>query len=202
MHRMKILSRGNVFETIALNGNVESINLYTDGNENPETYCHAVSDNVDFWIFSDYVALDAVPAIMTENSDGLKFGQIVALGKKNQTEEIIQKVPVWYFDSSKDKVLCIMIDPEKVSTYSDDIEMAAIIEKLRVTTRAVPRKELFLRAAKLNPSPALQKILDEQKTEKLSYDYQEVLKSMPGARYIVNVEELNTVDQSKDPFKN
>ena len=96
----------------------------------------------------------------------------------------------------------MMMDQDKVSTYKDDVEMAAIIEKLRVTARATPRNELLLRAEKPNPSPAMRKVLEGEKTEKLSYDYQEVLKSMPGSRYIVNVGELNTVDQSKDPFKN
>lgn len=206
MHKMKSLSRGNAFETVQVNGAVRALNLY-DEKENAETYVHAVSENVDFWIYKNYVAENALPAIIVEETKGLKFGQIVALGlEKAGADETVEdeklKAVVYYFDKKQDKVCSIMMDYDKVSTYKDDVEMAAIIEKLRVTARATPRNELFLRAEKLNPSPAMKKVLEGEKTEKLSYDYQEVLKSMPGSRYIVNVGELNTVDQSKDPFKN
>ncbi|MCQ2585457.1 MAG: hypothetical protein MJ185_07695 [Treponema sp.] len=206
MHKMKSLSRGNAFETVQVNGAVRTLNLY-DEKENAETYIHAVSDNVDFWIYKNYVAENALPAIIVEETKGLKFGQIVALGlEKVEADKTVEdensKAVVYYFDKKQDKVCSMMMDQDKVSTYKDDVEMAAIIEKLRVTARATPRNELFLRAEKLNPSPAMKKVLEGEKTEKLSYDYQEVLKSMPGSRYIVNVGELNTVDQSKDPFKN
>lgn len=189
MHGMKTLSRGNIFEILP-------------GSEmelNEEKYFHAVYDYVDFWIFADYVAPESVPAIAIEEinceSGKIKFGQIVA-------QSISDKNLVYYFDNSQKKVCRCYTDSEKISTYADDVQMAAIVEKLRVTTRATPRNELFLKAEKLNPSPAMKKVLDGEKTEKLSYDYQEVLKAMPGARYIVNMDELNTVDQSKDPFKN
>lgn len=199
MHRMKTLSRGNVFETVQVNGAVRSINLFDEESEKSETYIHAVHDDVDFWIFSDYVAQNAVPAIVVEAFGGLKFGTIVAEAVQNKEDES-GKTTVFYFDKARDKVCSLETDRQKVSTYRDDVEMAAIVEKLKVTTRATPRNELFLKAERLNPSPQMKKILEDQKVEKLSYDYQEVLKSMPGARYIVNVEELNTVDQSKDPF--
>lgn len=203
MHRMNGLSRGSVFETVQINGAIRNLNLY-DEEENPETYIHGVHDNVDFWIFENYVAKNSVPGIMIEEFEGLKFGQIVgvSLDSGETEEESSGKVLVYYFDRKQDKVCEKEIDAWKVSTYKDDVEMAAIVEKLRTTTRATPRNELFLKAEKLKASPAMKKILDAEKTEKLSYDYQEVLKTMPGARYIVNVEELNTVDQSKDPFKN
>ena len=205
MHKMKSLSCGNAFETVQVNGAVITLNLY-DEKENTETYVHAVSENVDFWIYKNYVAENALPAIIIEETAGFKFGQIVALGLDkveayDAADEDKTKVLVYYFDKNQDKVCSILMDQAKVSTCKDDVEMAAIIEKLRVTARATPRNELFLRAEKLNASPAMKKILEGEKTEKLSYDYQEVLKSMPGSRYIVNVGELNTVDQSKDPFK-
>ena len=205
MHKMKSLSRGNAFETVQVNGAVITLNLY-DEKENAETYVHAVSENVDFWIYKNYVAENALPAIIIEETAGFKFGQIVALGLDkvegdDAAEEDKTKALVYYFDKKQDKVCSILMDQAKVSTCKDDVEMAAIIEKLRVTARATPRNELFLRAEKLNASPAMKKVLEGEKTEKLSYDYQEVLKSMPGSRYIVNVGELNTVDQSKDPFK-
>lgn len=205
MHKMKSLSCGNAFETVQVNGAVITLNLY-DEKENAETYVHAVSENVDFWIYKNYVAENALPAIIIEETAGFKFGQIVALGLDkveayDAAEEDKTKALVYYFDKNQDKVCSILMDQAKVSTCKDDVEMAAIIEKLRVTARATPRNELFLRAEKLNASPAMKKVLEGEKTEKLSYDYQEVLKSMPGSRYIVNVGELNTVDQSKDPFK-
>jgi len=207
MHKMKSLSRGNAFETVSVNGAVRTLNLYEE-KEKPETYVHGVSENVDFWIYENYVAENALPAIIIEETGGLKFGQIVALGLEESegnaeaSEAEKKEALVYYFDKKQDKVCSLVMDSDKVSTYADDVEMAAIIEKLRVTARATPRNELFLRAEKLNPSPAMKKILDGEKTEKLSYDYQEVLKSMPGSRYIVNVGELNTVDQTNDPFKN
>lgn len=205
MHKMKSLSCGNAFETVQVNGAVITLNLY-DEKENVETYVHAVSENVDFWIYKNFVAENALPAIIIEETAGFKFGQIVALGldkveADDSGEEDKTKALVYYFDKKQDKVCSILMDQAKVSTCKDDVEMAAIIEKLRVTARATPRNELFLRAEKLNASPAMKKVLEGEKTEKLSYDYQEVLKSMPGSRYIVNVGELNTVDQSKDPFK-
>ena len=43
--------------------------------------------------------------------------------------------------------------------------------------------------------------LDAEKTEKIENNYQDVLNALPGAKYKVNVPELLTVDQSKDPFQ-
>jgi len=198
MHRMKSLSCGNAFFTVQVNGSLRPLNLFEEEDQNPEVYLRAVSDEVDFWVFENYVAVNAVPAIIVEAGDGFRFGQIVALSCEQDSEEST----VFYFDKGQNKVCSKLIASEKVSTYSDDVEMAAIVEKLRVTARATPRNELFKRAEKLNPSPMMKRVLDAEKTEKLSYDYQEVLKSMPGSRYVVNVGELNTVDQTNDPFTN
>lgn len=199
MHRMKSLSSGNVLSAVEAGGELQLINLFSEEeNAVPETYVRAVYDNVDFWVYADYVAADAEPAIILKTGDGLKFSQIVAVSLRAQDDPEMSLI--YYFDSSLDKVCSKLIPSEDVSTYADDVEMASIIQKLKTTTRATPRNELFLKAEKLNASPAMKKKLDAEKTEKLSYDYQEVLKTMPGARYIVNVEELNTVDQSKDPF--
>ena len=41
----------------------------------------------------------------------------------------------------------------------------------------------------------------KKKVETKTYNYQEVLKSMQRMTFGVNVDELMTVDQSKDPFK-
>lgn len=198
MHRMTSLSKGDVFQVVKTNGQIDSLNLYDEGNENPDKYFHAVYDQVDFWIFADYVVPDSVPAIVVENVENLTAGTIIAL--RSESEDSLSEIS--WFSKSDQKIHDAVVASEKISTHVDDVEMAAIIQKLKTTTRATPRNELFLRAEKLNASPAMKKKLDAEKTEKLSYDYQEVLKSMPGARYIVNMEELNTVDQSKDPFSN
>jgi hypothetical protein len=44
--------------------------------------------------------------------------------------------------------------------------------------------------------------LDDQMVEKLSYNYEEVVKNLQKQLYGVHVNELLTVDQSKDPFAN
>lgn len=199
MHRMKSLSSGNALAAVEAGGELQLLNLFPEEeNSVPETYVRAVYDNVDFWVYADYVATDAEPAIMLKSGNGLKFSQIVAVSLRAQDDPDMSLI--YFYDSSSDKVCSRLVSSEDVSTYADDVEMASIIQKLKTTTRATPRNELFLRAEKLNASPAMKKKLDAEKTEKLSYDYQEVLKTMPGAKYIVNVEELNTVDQSKDPF--
>lgn len=206
MHRMSSLSSGNILDLLLVNGETQLINV--ENSDSNDVYYHCVYDNVDFWIYSDYVAPESKPAIIVEPEGSLKFSQIIAVSlKESQDFQVAQdnqenQVLIYYFDKAQDKVCNRMIAPEKISTCMDDVEMASIIQKLRVTTRATPRNELFLRAEKLNPSPVMKKILDAEKTEKISYDYQEVLKAMPGAKYVVNVEELNTVDQSKDPFSN
>lgn len=211
MHKMKSLSCGDSFEAVQVNGSFRPLNLY-DENENPETYIQCLSDNVDFWIFENYVAKNAAAAIIVGAVNGLRPGTVVGLSleekAESETENVTdedsasQKVKIFWFDKAQDKVIEGLVEADKVSTYTDDIRMAEIIEKLKTTTRATPRNELFRKAEKLNASPNMKRLLDLQKTETLSYDYQEVLKTMPGARYIVNVEELNTVDQSKDPFTN
>lgn len=213
MHRMKTLSLGDSFEAVQVNGLYNPLNLY-DEKENPETYIQVLFDNVDFWIFENYIAKNAASAIIVSPVNGLRTGTVVGLSLEEKPESVSEtdaesdsetaeeKVKIFWFDKAQNKVVEGLVDSDKVSTYTDDIRMAEIIEKLKTTTRATPRNELFRKAEKLNASPNMKRMLDAQKTETLSYDYQEVLKTMPGARYIVNVEELNTVDQSKDPFKN
>ena len=83
----------------------------------------------------------------------------------------------------------------------DDIIVSSIVEELKVTARAVPRNELFAKAAKYNPGQKVLAALNEQKVEKNTYSYKQVLKSVKKMSYGVNVDELMTVDQSKDPFR-
>ena len=79
--------------------------------------------------------------------------------------------------------------------------MSQIAEDLKVTKRAVPRNELFARASKYKPCKKVLAALNAQKEEKKTYSYQQVLKSVQRMNFGVNVDELMTVDQSKDPFK-
>ena len=95
-----------------------------------------------------------------------------------------------------------MIKQGNTSNKEDDIEVLKIVEQLKVTSKAVARNELFARAEKYNPSPLVKAALDDQMVEKLSYNYEEVVKNLQKQLYGVHVNELLTVDQSKDPFGN
>ena len=75
------------------------------------------------------------------------------------------------------------------------------VKQLRITKRATLRNEIFKRAAKYKPCLKVAAALDAEKTEKIENNYQDVLNALPGAKYKVNVPELLTVDQSKDPFQ-
>ncbi len=108
---------------------------------------------------------------------------------------------IYYYDKPSKKICQAFCNAESVSTSEDDIAVTQIIEALKVTARAVPRNELFIKASKYNPSPKVLAALNAQKTEKQTYSYQKALKSMKNMRYQVHVDELMTVDQSKDPFK-
>ena len=79
--------------------------------------------------------------------------------------------------------------------------VSQVVESLKTTKKAVARNELFAKAAKYKPCKKVLAALNEQKVETKSYNYQEVLKSMQRMGFGVNVDELLTVDQSKDPFK-
>lgn len=204
MHKVVSLNKGETVKIVLLNGMAAATNSIED------EYYRCVHDNLDFWIFADYVALNGVPALVIEkcsvfadeNCEGeavadFKFSTVIAVNKDDEEKETVQ---VFWYDSDSKKVLSGFADGNKISTYMDDVQVAAIIEKLKVTYRAVPRNELFKKAFSLNPSPKMKKILEAQQVEKIQYNYEDVIKALPGKRYQVNVGELNTVDQSKDPF--
>ena len=107
-----------------------------------------------------------------------------------------------YYNTSKKNVQSAFIKQGNTSNKQDDIEVLKIVEQLNVTQRAVERNKLFARAEKYNPSPLVKAALDDQMVEKLSYDYEEVVQNLRKQLYGVQVDELLTVDQSKDPFAN
>jgi len=184
------------------------------------TYLHAVYDSVDFWIPESDVALSSESAIvifdaalyedaqlLSPKTDGLtklKFGTIVARNSQpeNQESEPQSYENIFYYDSSKKIVQSGFLKQGSTSNKEDDIEVLKIVEQLKVTKKAVDRNNLFARAEKYNPSPLVKAALDDQMVEKLSYNYEEVVKNLQKQLYGVHVNELLTVDQSKDPFAN
>ena len=109
---------------------------------------------------------------------------------------------IFYYDSSKKIVQSGFIKQGSTSNKEDDIEVLKIVEQLKITKKAVDRNNLFARAEKYNPSPLVKAALDDQMVEKLSYNYDEVVNNLRKQLYGVHVDELLTVDQSKDPFAN
>ena len=191
-----------------------------DRNLDNGTYLHAVYDSVDFWIPESDIALSSESAIvifdaalyedaqlLTPKTDGLtklKFGTIIARNSQPENQESEQQSyeKIFYYDSSKKIVQSGFIKQGNTSDKDDDIEVLKIVEQLKVTKKAVDRNNLFARAEKYNPSPLVKAALDDQMVEKLSYNSEEVVKNLQKQLYGVHVNELLTVDQSKDPFAN
>ena len=191
-----------------------------DRNLDNGTYLHAVYDSVDFWIPESDIALSSESAIvifdaalyedaqlLSPKTDGLtklRFGTIVARNPQPENQESEQQSyeNIFYYDSSKKIVQSGFIKQGSTSNKEDDIEVLKIVEQLKVTKKAVDRNNLFARAEKYNPSPLVKAALDDQMVEKLSYNYEEVVKNLQKQLYGVHVNELLTVDQSKDPFAN
>ena len=189
-----------------------------DRNLENGTYLHAVYDSVDFWIPESDVALSSESAIvifdsplyedaalLSPKTDGLtklRFGTIIARNPQPETQgtEPQSYENIFYYDSSKKIVQSGFIKQGNTSNKDDDIEVLKIVEQLKVTKKAVDRHNLFARAEKYNPSPLVKAALDDQMIEKLTYDYDEVVKKLQKQLYGVHINELMTVDQSKDPF--
>lgn len=181
-------------------------------------YAHAVYDNVDFWIEKSVFALNSEKAVVIEpttlyavydltqkldaSPNPLKFAAIVGKSSDADSENPDSKsVKISFYDTNAKSVREAFVSKDSISTRIDDIEVSRIAEQLKTTKRAVPRNELFKEAAKYKPSQKVLAVLNAQKVEKKTYNYQEVLKSMQKMSFGVNVNELMTVDQSKDPFK-
>ena len=215
MHSIFTLKNNDAIEILlAKNSDKPETNL-----EN-EAFIHAVYDSIDFWIPQSDIAISSESAVMIFDStlyedagllspktDGLtklKFGTVIA---RNPQPETLESEPqsyenIFYYDSSKKIVQSGFIKQGNTSNKEDDIEVLKIVDQLKVTKKAVDRNTLFARAEKYNPSPLVKAALDDQMIEKLSYDYEEVVKNLQKQLFGVHVNELLTVDQSKDPFSN
>ena len=215
MHSIFNLKNNDTIEILlAKNSDQPETNL---GNE---TFLHAVYDSVDFWIPENDIALSSESAVVIIDSilyedadlispknDGLtklRFGTVIArkLQPETQGSEPQSYENIFYYNTSKKIVQSGFIKQGNTSNKKDDIEVLKIVEQLKVTKKAVDRNNLFARAEKYNPSPFVKAALDEQMVEKLSYNYEEVVKNLQKQLFGVNVDELLTVDQSKDPFAN
>lgn len=210
MHRISSLSKGASFSLLFSDGTPES--LCVEG----RNYLHAVWDSVDYWISGDDIASNCRLALVIkksrlyadmdlslstdERNSPVPFGSIVAVSQK-EGDCNSSACKIWYFDKKEKKTRYAYIDADNISTRIDDIVVMQVVEDLRITKRATPRNELFKKAAKYNPCEAVLACLEAEKTEKIENNYQDVLNALPGARYKVNVKELMTVDQSKDPFQ-
>lgn len=215
MHSIFNLKNNDTIEILlAKNSDRPEINL-----EN-ETYIHAVYDSIDFWIPESDIALSSESAViifdstlyedaglLSPKTDGLaklRFGTVVARNPQPQTQDSEPQSyeNIFYYDTSKKIVQSGFIKQGNTSNKKDDIEVLKIVEQLKVTKKAVDRNNLFARAEKYNPSPLVKAALDDQMVEKLSYNYDEVVNNLRKQLYGVHVDELLTVDQSKDPFAN
>ena len=215
MHSIFSLKNNDIIEILLANNSDEP-----ETNLKNETYFHAVYDSIDFWIPQSDIALASESAVvifdstlyedaglLSPKTDGLtklRFGTVIARNLQQEDEELQQgeSENIFYYDTSKKIVQSGFIKHGNTSDKEDDIEVLKIVEQLKVTTKAVARNDLFARAAKYNPSPLVKAALDDQMVEKLSYNYDEVVKNLQKQLYGVDVNELLTVDQSKDPFGN
>ncbi len=215
MHSIFNLKNNDAIEILlAKNSDQAETNL-----EN-ESFIHAVYDSIDFWIPESDIALSSESAViifdstlyedaelLSPKTDGLtklRFGTVIARNPQPQPQgsELQSYENIFYYDTSKKTVQSGFIKQGNTSDKKDDIEVLKIVEQLKVTKKAVDRNNLFARAGKYNPSPLVKAALDEQMVEKLSYNYDEVVNNLRKQLYGVHVDELLTVDQSKDPFAN
>lgn len=221
MHSIFSLKNNDIIEILLASNSDEP-----EANIKDETYFHAVYDSLDFWIPQSDIALASESAVvifdstlyedaqlLSPKTDGLtklRFGTVIARKLQQEDEELEQQAEaqprayenVFYYDTSKKIVQSGFIKHGNTSDKEDDIEVLKIVEQLKVTTKAVVRNDLFARAAKYNPSPLVKAALEDQMVEKLSYNYEEVVKNLQKQLFGVDVNELLTVDQSKDPFGN
>lgn len=184
-------------------------------------YVHVVHENMDFWLENTVFALNCENAVAIEKTslyadsalsqkiespqNPLKFAARIAKSLEETEDGLATENPeaakVFYYDTKEKSVREAYVLASSISARIDDIVVSQVAEELKVTKRAVPRNELFARAAKYKPCKKVLAALNSQKEEKKTYSYQQVLKSVQRMNFGVNVDELMTVDQSKDPFK-
>ena len=216
----------NMHSILSIKNNATIDILLADNSDEPETilenntFLHAVYDSVDFWIPESDIAISSESAVvifdstlyedaglLSPKTDGLtklRFGTVIARNPQPETQgsEPQSYENIFYYDTSKKIVQNGFIKLGNTSNKEDDIEVLKIVDQLKITKKAVDRNALFARAEKYNPSPMVKAALDDQMIEKLTYDYDEVVKNLQKQLHGVHVNELLTVDQSKDPFSN
>ena len=215
MHSIFSLKNNDTIEILLANNSEDPEENFVNG-----AYFHAVYDSVDFWIPQSDIAFSSESAVvifdstlyedaglLSPKTDGLtklRFGTVIARNPQPQSQDTEARSyeKIFYYDSSKKIVQSGFIKKGNTSNKEDDIEVLKIVEQLKVTKKALDRNNLFARAEKYKPSPLVKAALDDQMVEKLSYNYDEVVKSLQKQLYGVHVNELMTVDQSKDPFAN
>lgn len=224
MHTVKKLYAPSETDAVKLdlvykNGRPET--KLVKGEDKATAYFHAVYDNVDYWVLKDSAALNSESAVITESTAlykdsslkdriaekgaSLSFGTVVAKPLV-QEEADSPAEKIFYYNKQLACVQEAYVKKGSASKANDDIAVLKIVEELKKTQRAVARNNLFAKASKYKPSPKVKAALEAQKVERISYDYQEVLESITKMNqkksYGINVNELMTVDQSKDPFGN
>ena len=224
MHDILTLSDGNEIQILHINSEadifpkpdstptIESTETESKEDLPTEKFYHAIYDNVYFWISEKNFAPDSMSAIVIRKTSlfddselktphsrsHLSFGSYIARERVDATNGITK---IYYFDKNQSQVMQAYTSADNISTLNDDVQMMKIIDQLKVTSRATPRNELFKKAQKYKPCKEIAAEFEAQKTGIVVNSYQEVLKAMPKTRYGVNVPELMTVDQSKDPFQ-
>ncbi len=218
MHAIRSLLAGAKVEAVFMDGIADT---KTVGENN---YTKVVYDSVDYWINGANIALNVIEAVVTEASTlfsdseltqpiygvpRLRFGTLVACqpslpGDDAESTEGLEKTrgtKIFYFDKNLSQVKEAYVLEENISARRDDIAVASVVEALKTTKRESIRTKLWDEAGRYNPCKKVLAALEEQKIERQSYNYEEVVKSLRKVGMGVNVEELMTVDQSKDPFK-
>lgn len=210
MHKiLKLLCNEKIF-SIYINKKAETIEF-----ENV-IYIKSIYDEVEYWININDIALQCKKALVLENTilyadkefllttdeknSPFEFGQFIYIST-NEEDKSDFFYKTFYYDKNSNKVKFAYIKKDSISTQIDDLVVMECIIQLRQTKRAILRNEFFNKAAKYKPCAKISNALEDEKTEKIENNYQDVLNALPGAKYKVNVPELLTVDQSKDPFK-
>ena len=225
MHPVIKLSQGASVTLLEVDGEFDSKTVPDSSKaaetENAETisegtkYIHAVHDSMDFWIEASTFAIGCVKAAAIErtslfadseltqklDASPLKFSSVVAKAAEKTDSENPKSAKIFFYDSEAKAVKEAFVPSSSISERKDDIEVSRIAEALKTTTRAAPRNALFAEAARYKPSAKVLSVLNAQKEERQTYSYQEAAKAVQKLSRGVNVDELMTVDQSKDPFK-
>lgn len=221
MHDIITLQQGSLLDCVFIDGEKDVLSPLAqadqeqdeqnDSETRPQTkYYHVVYDNVDFYISTDDYAPQSSPCILVRKAavytdenlsspmgeTSLAFGTTVAKEDSSQADTS-QKI----FFMSGSGVKQGYVKASCISGREDDIEVIKIAQALKSTSRATARNELFKKAARYSPGPEAKSALEAQKTEVVSNNYEEVVKAMQKVTHGVNIGELMTVDQSKDPFQ-